>query len=68
LNEEENFFDKEDIDMGSAAGSKGGLLPSASQITIMKKKRHPIKYLLAYSTNVVGSPRKLSKDTKSKKS
>jgi len=67
-NEEGTLFDEEDIDMGSAAGSKGGLVPSASQITIMKKKRHRIKGLIAYNTDVASSPRKLTNDTKPKKS
>ena len=56
------------IDMGSAAGSKGGLVPGASQIAIMKRKRRCIKGLITYSANVIGSPRKLNEDTKSKKS
>ncbi len=52
--------------MGSAAGSKGGLVPSDHQITIMKKKRLRIKGSLAFGTNYANSPRKLSEDTKTK--
>ncbi len=61
-NKKETFFNEEDIDMASAAGSKGAFVGNDTDTERLKKIRHKYRMVLPLKSDRTSSSQKICED------